>query len=305
VAEGSAVMTLALLTLEVWVAYRLLGAYMVATLLALILIVLWRLVHVHSQQGDEPATSRFARSEGAALVLLLVGLTASLGLYLGYKHRPGAYQGSPSYLFDPSQANAGYHLDAIAVPAVTSADTASAAGVADAGRLLDEYAGALQELANGYYILDRNYTHHFHNVLFARSWPILPNFREVALARIAEARVRADRARASSAEVHRALTNAPAVAALVDEMEAFLAFNFTRAALLETMSAGFIRSNDGLQHAAHLYEGEGKLLGMQLGDILAKHAAVLGAPALDGALGPFKTRTAEIYDAYKDRVVGF
>lgn len=299
VREGSAAMSLALLTLEVWVAYRLLGAYMVATLIALILIVLWRMVH-----GRDDAPAGFAKSEGAALVMLLVGIAVSFGLYIGYKNRPGAYQGSPSYLYDPSQANAGYKIDAIRIPpaptVVPAGDTA-----ADAARLLAGYADALQELANGYYILDRNYTHLFHNVLFARNWPILPNFRAVALAKIADARAHAAAAGADSARVHAELANAPGLVALIDETEAFLKFNFERAGRLETMSAKFIESNDGLQHAAHLYEGEGKLVGMQLGEILKKHDAVLSAPALDPALSRFKTVTRAIFDAYKDRVVGF
>lgn len=300
VREGSAVMTLALLTLEVWVAYRLLGAFMVATLIVLMLIVLWRLVH---GRDDAPA-NRFARSESAAFIMLLVGIAVSFGLYVGYKNRPGAYQGSPSYLYDPSQANAGYKIDAIKIPS-DSNPALSPEASADVAQLLGGYADVLQELANGYYILDRNYTHHFHNVLFARSWFILPNFREVALGRISDARVRAAAVGAASARVHGELAGNPALTALVDETEAFLKFNFDRAAQLETMSAKFIETNDGLQHAAHLYEGEGKLLGMQLGDILKKHEAVLNAPAVDGPLSRFKTVTRAIFDAYKDRVVGF
>ena len=300
VREGSAVMTLALLTLEVWVAYRLLGAYMVATLIVLILIVLWRMVH---GRDDAPARG-LARSEGAALVMLLAGIAVSFGLYVGYKNRPGAYQGSPSYLYDPSQANSGYKIDAITIPAAPSAVPAPDAA-ADAAQLLGGYADALQELANGYYILDRNYTHHFHNVLFARNWPILPNFRAVALERIADARIRATAAAAASARVHAELAGSPGLVALIDETEAFLKFNFDRAGRLETMSAKFIETNDGLQHAAHLYEGEGKLVGMQLGDILKKHDAVLQAPAFDASLARFKVVTRAIYDAYKDRVVGF
>lgn len=300
VREGSAVMTITLLTLEVWVAYRLLGAYMVATLIALILIVLWRLVHGR----DRASSGGVAQSEGAALVILLVGVAMSFGLYVGYKNRQGAYQGSPSYLFDPSQADAGYKIGAIAVVPLT--DSALPADVAaDANALLASYADVLRELTDGYYILDRNYTHHFHNVLFARSWPILPNFRAVALERIAAARAHWSAASAASPRVHAALAGQPALVALVDEMEAFLKFNFDRAALLETLSAKFVKTNDGLQHAAHIYEGEGKLVGMQLGAVLKKHETALNASSLDPVLAEFKRVTTAIYDAYKDRVVGF
>jgi hypothetical protein len=300
VREGSDVLTLTLLTLELWVAYRLLGAYMVATLIVIMLVVLWRLVHGANTAGPR----QLAQSEGTALAILLVGIAVSAGLYVGYKNRPGAYQGSPSYLFDPSQKDAGYKLDAVPLPAAADAAPTDAVA-ADVAQLLGGYADALQELANGYYILDRNYTHHFHNVLFARNWPILPNFRDVALGRIADALAHAEAVGASSQRVRDELAGSPGIVALIDEMEAFLKFNFVRATTLQSMSAQFIKTNDGLQHAAHLYEGEGKLLGMQLGDILAKHAAVLQAAPLDPALGRFKTVTTAIYDAYKDRVVGF
>lgn len=300
VREGSAVMSVSLLALEVWVAYRLLGAFMVATLIVLIVIVLWRLVHGR----DDQQPNAWAKSEGTALVLLLVGVALSFGLYIGYKNRTGAYQGSPSYLFDPSQSDAGYKLGAITVAPLTDA-TLSADATAEANALLTQYAASLQELTDGYYILDRNYTWHFHNVLFARSWPILPNFRAVALERIAAARRTWVTAGESSAKVHASLAGQPALISLVDETELFLKFNFDRAALLETMSAKFVETNDGLQHAAHLYEGEGKLVGMQLGDILKKHEAALSAPNLGTALSEFKRVTSAIFDAYKDRVVGF
>ncbi len=300
VREGSAVMTAALLTLEVWVAYRLLGAYMVATLIALILIVLWRLVHGTNDRRPRVV----ARSEGAAFVLLFIGVAVSLGLYVGYKNRPGAYQGSPSYLFDPAQPDAGYKIDAITIPPAPIT-APSGAAVDDAARLLGGYAEALQELTGGYYIVDRNYTWHFHNVLFARSWPVLPNFREVALGKIADARIHAAAVGAASARVRAALPDSPAIVALIDEMEAMLKFNFDRAALLERLTAEFTRTNDGLQHAAHIYEGEGKLVSMQIGDILKKHAAALTAPALDPVLARFKTVTSAIFDSYKDRIVGF
>ncbi len=300
VREGSAVMTIALLTLEVWVAYRLLGAYMVATLIALILIVLWRLVH----GTDAVRAGGIVRSERSAIALLLVGVAVSFGLYVGYKNRPGAYQGSPSYLFDPTQPDAGYKIDAIKIPAAPITAPAGAAAD-DVTRLLGGYAEALQELTAGYYIVDRNYTWHFHNVLFARSWPILPNFREVALDKIKDARIHADAVGASGARIRAELANSPGLVALIDEMEALLKFNFDRAALLERLTAEFTRTNDGLQHAAHIYEGEGKLLSLQIADVVKKHSAVLSAPELAPVLARFKAVTSSILDAYKDRIVGF
>ena len=225
-------------------------------------------------------------------------------LYVGYKNRPGAYQGSPSYLFDPSKPDAGYKVNKIVVPAGVAAPLPDPLAV-DTAKVLAGYADALQELANGYYILDRNYTHHFHNVLFARNWPILPNFRAVAMHRIADARVRAGVVRELADRIRGPLAAYPAAAALLGEIEAYLTFNLDRAAVLETMSAKFVETDDGLQHAAHLYEGEGKLLGMGLGELLDKHQATIDAPAMAETLAPFNQVTRAIYDAYKDRVVGF
>ena len=47
---------------------------------------------------------------------------------------------------------------------------------------LTTYAGSLEKLLDGYYILDRNYNYHFHNELFMRSTPLLPNYRAAGLA---------------------------------------------------------------------------------------------------------------------------
>jgi hypothetical protein len=65
--------------------------------------------------------------------------------------------------------------------------------------------------------------------------------------------------------------------ALLDDLTAYAAFNFQRAALLERMSGEFAQTKAGLQHATHLYEGEGKVLGEQLDAIVKKHDAVLSS----------------------------
>ncbi len=68
------------------------------------------------------------------------------------------------------------------------------------------------------------------------------------------------------------------LAALLDDVRAYAAFTFDRAPVLERMSAEFERTEAGLQHATHLYEGEGKVLGVRLAEMLAKHDRVLTAP---------------------------
>ena len=70
-------------------------------------------------------------------------------------------------------------------------------------------------------------------------------------------------------------------------------------------SAGFIQTEAGLQHATHLYEGEGKVLGVRLHELLEKHAAVLGAAALAPTTGEFTRLSGEVYAAYSNRIVGF
>jgi hypothetical protein len=71
------------------------------------------------------------------------------------------------------------------------------------------------------------------------------------------------------------------------------------------MSAEFERTPAGLQHATHLYEGEGKVLGVRLADILAKHNRVLTSAPLAPITADFIATSRAVYDAYANRVVGF
>jgi hypothetical protein len=89
------------------------------------------------------------------------------------------------------------------------------------------------------------------------------------------------RGRAHVNRVAPTLANDDPLAALLDELRAYAAFNFDRAPLLERMSGEFERAPAGLQHAAHLYEGESKMLGAGLRDILNKYHTVLSAPATE------------------------
>jgi hypothetical protein len=95
------------------------------------------------------------------------------------------------------------------------------------------------------------------------------------------------------------------LAALLDDVRGYAAFTFDRAPVLERMSAGFIRTQAGLQHATHLYEGEGKVLGVRLHELLEKHAAVLAATELAPATSEFTRVSREVYAAYSNRIVGF
>lgn len=295
--EGVAMVAALLIGVEMVVAHVALGTLMLVTLVVMLIAVL--------VYGSTPAAAtdsqRQARNrDRRALVLFVTGLVLSVGLYVGYKNRPGAYQGSPSYLLDPSQEAAGYNFTLIpaASGTVDALPPAEASVVADA---LTTYATALEQLVAGYYIVDRNYTWHFHNELFMRSWPVLPEYRAVALARIAEARSTAARADA--------LMVAPppgsALAALVDDVQAYVAFNFHRADVLERLTAEFEKTRAGLQHAAHIYEGEGKLVGLGLQELLRKHAVVLASDALVQVTGPFEDISRRVHASYANRIVGF
>ena len=297
--EGSAALAVMLLTLEMWVAVRFLGLLMVATLILMIWAVL---IYGSAGSPDGGRSEQRRRSERFALILLLTGAALSIGLFFGFKNRPGAYQGSPSYFMDPSQTDAGYRLDRIAVPA----NPPSAPSDADVVRAaLTGYARALQRLLDGIYILDRNYNYHFHNELFLRSTPLLADYRRAGLAMIREGEAMRSQADENAAQIRPALASADPLGALLDDMAAYTAFSFERAALLEKMTAEFERTKAGLQHATHIYEGEGKVLGVRLSEILAKHDTVLSSPAIAPLATDFVTISRAVHDKYANRIVGF
>ena len=101
-------LALALLAAEIVLAQLYLGALMIGTLVALIAL-LWLF-------GGRPrGESARARRRAIALAVLIVGVIGSAALYLGFKNRPGAYQGSPSFYMDPAQPQAGFASN-LAVP---------------------------------------------------------------------------------------------------------------------------------------------------------------------------------------------
>jgi hypothetical protein len=290
----------ALLTAEIWLAYAFLGTLMIVTLVIMIAGVLAYDAWGGTAEADQ--ASRRLRSERFALAVLLIGLGVSGGTYVGYKNAPGAYQGSPSFFMDPSQQAGNYHLDRIPVPAGAVTLPPSTDAVAAA---LTAYARTLDKLLAGYHILDRNYTYDFHNALFLRQQVLLKDYRAAGLDRIAEARAMQADADAKAAAARATLKDDDPLAALLDDLRAYTAFNFDRAPVLERLSGGFERTQAGLQHAAHLYEGESKYLGTGLSQIAAKHRAVVDAPALAPVTGEFAATSLAIYEAYAHHVVGF
>jgi hypothetical protein len=293
-------LAVALLTAEIWLAYAFLGTLMIVTLVIMIAGVLaydwW------GGAGDVDQAARRLRSERFALAVLLVGLAVSGGTYAAYKNAPGAYQGSPSFFMDPSQQASNYHLDRIPVPARAATPPSSPDVVAAA---LTGYARTLDRLLAGYHILDRNYTYDFHNALFLRHQLLLPDYRAAGLTRVTEARRMREDADAKAAVARAPLQDDDPLAALLDDLRAYTAFNFDRAPVLERMSGTFERSQAGLQHAAHLYEGESKYLGTGLSQIVNKHRVVIDAPGLAPVTGEFAATSRAIYEAYAHHVVGF
>lgn len=286
-------LTVALQLAEMWIAYQFLGWLMIGTLAAMIAIVL--------AMARRPAAMRAeTRRHAFALWVLVGGVMLSATLFFGFKNRPGAYQGSPSHFMDPSPPNAGFDLAARQVP---SAPVDRSASPSLAKSALDSYAGSLQALLDGYYILDRNYNYHFHNELFLRATPLLPGYRNAGLARINEGK--ALRAGADRAAAHALMTFPPhdPLAVLLEDVRAYVAYNFARASTLEKMSAEFETTAAGLQHATHLYEGEGKYLGVQLAALLDKHRAVLNDAA--DVTATFTAAGRAIHDRYANRIVGF
>jgi hypothetical protein len=170
---------------------------------------------------------------------------------------------------------------------------------------LTAYARSLETLMAGYHIVDRNYTYEFHNYLFMRQTPLLANYRAVALQMVVEARRQRDAADVEASRARATLANDDPLAALLDDVRGYAAFIFDRAPTLERMSGEFERTPAGLQHAAHLYEGENKFLGTRLADILAKHHAVIESPAVAPVTNEFVSVSMSIHEAYAHHVVGF
>jgi hypothetical protein len=299
VREGSVLLAAALLVMDMWLADQYLGTLMIVTL---IILAIGTLLYGSIQSEPVAPEARRGRTELMALIVLLAGVALSAVGFFGYKNRTGAYQGSPAAFMDPAQQGTAYRLDRIPVPGRAPSLPASPDPVRGA---LTAYAHTLERLLAGYHILDRNYTYDFHNELFLRNTVLVPDYRAAGLGIVAEARrLRADAdARATAARA--TLADDDPLAALLDDMRDYVAFNFDRSPTLERLSGEFARTKAGLQHSAHLYEGESKFLGTRLAEILAKHHAVIESPALSPVTGEFASVSRAIHDAYAHHVVGF
>lgn len=297
--EGTTLFVAALLTLEIWLADQYLGTLMIVTLIGMIVGVL--LYGSLPGRGSDESLAWQSR-ERTALVALLAGVAISFGLYEGYKNAPGAYQGSPSFFLDPAQQDARYRLDRVVVPAKPPAVPSSPDTIREA---LTAYARTLEQLLAGYHILDRNYTYDYHNELFLRHTPLLPNYRAAAFELVSRSEsLRAD-ADARGRAARAVLADDDPLAALLDDVRSYTAFAFERVPVLARMSASFEQTQAGLQHAAHLYEGESKYLGQTLQEIVTKHHAAVEAPGLAPVTGELATISRSMFESYAHHVVGF
>ena len=72
-----------------------------------------------------------------------------------------------------------------------------------------------------------------------------------------------------------------------------------------TLSARFERTPAGLQHAAHVYEGERKYVAAGLSQIARKHRTVVESPLIRPIVAEFASVVASIDRMYGQHVVGF
>lgn len=302
--EGAGLLTAALLTLEIPVAHVFLGVLMVGAVVFMILAALvWvSLGNPDAHQEDRAGWMEGTRGERFALGCLLVGVVTSLGIYVGYKNRPEVYQGSPAVFMDPKRKGEAYSMSRIPVP---NQPVAAPARPDEVRVALDFYGNVLEKLLGGFSVLDRNYTWDYHNHLFLKNTPLVPQYRTVGLQRIAEARALWTEGTAAALAARATLPLTDPLAALMTELHAYATYHLARTAEMERLSLGYEKTQAGLQHAAHLYEGECKELGSGLDAILKKHAAVLAAPQVAAVTAGFSQAAHRVGDAYAKHIVGF
>ena len=278
--EGVLLLTLALLLIELWVAQLYLGTLMVVTLATMGICVLFIGSFALTRPSDKRPRFVGIGGERLALGALVTGLVLSFGLYLVYKNLPTSQQGTVAH--SQSVEEGVYGLDHLLVP-VDNPQVPGAEAADHVRQVLADYSRAIDGLFRAYYILDRNYNYWFHNELFMRNTPVLPEFRRLALERIAEMRKLATATTAHLEEIEPLLPADGGVAAFLHEIHNFVEHNFERSAKLARMSAEFEMTRAGLQHATHLYEGEAKRLGLGLMEVLAKHRAVTESGGIGSA----------------------
>ena len=304
VRAGSAMLAAALFTLEVPVAHIFLGILM---MVAVVVMILGALAVASSGAEESTGTQRRSwmqgeRGERTALGLLLAGVVLSLGIYIGYKNRPEVYQGSPAVYMDPKRRGEAYSMSRIPVPSRPAMVPANAEAVRTA---LEFYGVFLERILGGFSVLDRNYTWDYHNHLFLKDTPLIPEYRKVGLQRIAEAQALWTNGLTAAQAARLSLPVGDPIAALMDELQAYSAYHLARTPDMERLSLGYEKTQAGLQHAAHLDEGECKELGSGLDAILKKHAAVLAAPQVASITERFSKAARRVGDAYAKHIVGF
>ena len=296
--RGMSALALVLLLAEFWVAYAYLGVLMIATLIPLSCGLLLYM------SGSGGHRMQPARANRLALSFLVAGTLLSFALYATFKSRPGAYQGSPHFYHDPSHKDAVYPLDEISVPSVPPPVREEPELAGQIRSIFEMYGEALEAASRGYYILDRNYNYAFHNALFLRNTPLLPGYRRAGLEEIRKGEDFALEA-ARRLEGLRPLLRSRALLALLDDTDKYASYTFRRAGMLEEMTANFEKTQAGLQHATHVYEGEGKILGAVAEKILEKHKAVLSTPEVEELAKPLRASSEKVFQAYANRIVGF
>lgn len=297
---GTALLTGALLVLEIPLAVLYVGALLIYSLTAVVVGTLAWASQPETEVRD--VAREHARSERFALGVLIAGVIISAGTFIGYRNAPGAYQGSPSFFMDPSQKDKNYPMDRVTVPQGEPSAPASPEAL---GEALARTGKAFDQLASSYNILARNYTWDFHNELFVRHDALLPDYRNVGLAGVREASATWAEVQPTLAGIRAGLKDGDPLAAFLDDVAGYAAFNVHRAPTLEQMSLSFQRTKAGLQHAAHLYEGEAKYLGDGLAGIVHKHQRVVDAPAVAGATREFASTVRAVHDAYSNRIIGY
>jgi hypothetical protein len=291
---GRRVLVALLFAGEIWVAVAFLGDLMVLTL------ILMGIAYVYFESAASNLSKALVRfTEKAALVVMVVGVVGSLGIFIGFKNRPGAYQGSPAAYLDHSQKDAHYDFNLVAA----GKGEGQTVPQAEIQSVFADYSKALLYLNHAHYVMDRNYNYTFHNSLFLRHTPILPSFREKSIEEVSVARRLAASADTRTEALIAGSGEATALGRLLQEVRDFTSYNLRRASLLDMMSAEFIKTEAGAQHATHLYEGEGKLLDDQFAAVIRKHDAEI--QRLGDASAPLVEAARLIHSTYGNRIVGF
>ena len=288
------------LLVEAWLAHRFIGEIMIALVVVGGIATLLTL-ELAGRRSIRPSS---ALTERTAFGATLAAASIAAGAFFLFSALPGSYQGSPHYYHDPTHPRGLYDLSLVS-PGLPLNPREYGDLLEPASRWLAEAGRAFESLLGAYYSLDRSYNTSFHNALFLRKDPFNPDFRVRALAVIEDIRGRGLSLLESERTLLMDLPKGSALATLIEDTAGFLDYSLERAAILETETARFERTEAGLQHATHMYEGEGKVLGEVLADLVSKHHEGLQPLGEDKHLDSFLSSVDAVRSAYADRIVGF